>query len=391
MGLSRKCTLMPSSRPTKSGRMTSMARSKRPGRVNAASSTSLRLVAPITTMPCCSASKPSNSDSSWFTVVSRSSLPWPPPRRCLPTASSSSMKMMQGASLRAVLNTSLTRAAPRPMYISMNSEADDEMNATPLSPATALAMSVFPFPGGPTSSTPLGARAPLSLKRSGARKKSTTSSSSTLACSLPATSSKKMISSDTCTLDSRFCDRRACRTRRLTSMMRGSVALRMRAVLSLPISIMASMGFSWPSPSLAAFWASVRSLRSSSASSRSAAEEEPAAPLRSSPSASKLWHASYVWATSESGISSLLPSFLLILAAFLRTSSKDTLLATKAGSSSSKKATRTSFSCCCLRLCSSWLIMFIRSVKSPLTKRDSIYKPMMKALPKMGPIMGTYL
>jgi len=42
-----------------------------------------------------------------------------------------------------------------------------------------LAISVLPFPGGPTSSTPLGARAPLSLKRSGARKKSTTSSSST--------------------------------------------------------------------------------------------------------------------------------------------------------------------------------------------------------------------
>ncbi len=50
---------------------------------------------------CCSASKPSSSVSSWFTVLSRSSLPAPPPRRARPTASSSSMKMMHGASLRA--------------------------------------------------------------------------------------------------------------------------------------------------------------------------------------------------------------------------------------------------------------------------------------------------
>lgn len=40
-------------------------------------------------------------------------------------------------------------------------------------------MSVFPLPGGPTSSTPLGARAPLALNFSGVRKKSTTSISST--------------------------------------------------------------------------------------------------------------------------------------------------------------------------------------------------------------------
>ncbi len=49
-----------------------------------------------------SASKPSISVSSWLTVLSRSSLPpLAPERRARPTASSSSMKMMQGASLRA--------------------------------------------------------------------------------------------------------------------------------------------------------------------------------------------------------------------------------------------------------------------------------------------------
>lgn len=49
-----------------------------------------------------------------------------------------------------VLKRSLTRAAPSPMYISMNSLALLLMNATPLSPATARAISVLPFPAGTT-------------------------------------------------------------------------------------------------------------------------------------------------------------------------------------------------------------------------------------------------
>jgi hypothetical protein len=44
------------------------------------------------------ASKPSISTRSWLRVCSRSSLPPPRPApRCRPTASISSMKMMQGA------------------------------------------------------------------------------------------------------------------------------------------------------------------------------------------------------------------------------------------------------------------------------------------------------
>ena len=35
-----------------------------------------------------------------------------------------------------------------------------EKNGTPASPATALASSVLPVPGGPTSSTPFGMRPP---------------------------------------------------------------------------------------------------------------------------------------------------------------------------------------------------------------------------------------
>ena len=109
-------------------------------------------------------SKPSISASSWFRVCSRSS--WvasaASPPRDLPMASSSSMKMMQGARIFACSNRSRMRAAPRPTNISMNSEADMEKNGTPASPATARASNVLPVPGGPTSSTPLGMRAPRS-------------------------------------------------------------------------------------------------------------------------------------------------------------------------------------------------------------------------------------
>ena len=61
-------------------------------------------------------------------------------------------------------------------------------NGTPASPATARAISVLPVPGGPTSSTPRGMRAPSELNFSGYLRNSTTSWSSILASSTPATS-----------------------------------------------------------------------------------------------------------------------------------------------------------------------------------------------------------
>ena len=82
------------------------------------------------------------------------------PPRVLPRASSSSMKMMHGARFSAWLNRSRTRAAPTPTNISTKSEPDRLKNGTSASPATALASSVLPVPGGPTSSTPLGMRPP---------------------------------------------------------------------------------------------------------------------------------------------------------------------------------------------------------------------------------------
>ena len=65
-----------------------------------------------------------------------------------------------------------------------------EKNGTFASPATALASSVLPVPGGPTSSTPLGMRAPMDWKRPGSRRNSTISRSSSFSSSAPATSLK---------------------------------------------------------------------------------------------------------------------------------------------------------------------------------------------------------
>ncbi len=67
--------------------------------------------------------KPSICTSRALSVCSRSS--WPPVKpipRALPRASSSSMKMMQGAARCACSKRSRTRAAPTPTNISTKSE-----------------------------------------------------------------------------------------------------------------------------------------------------------------------------------------------------------------------------------------------------------------------------
>ncbi len=63
-------------------------------------------------------------------------------------------------------------------------------NGRDASPATARARSVFPVPGGPTSSAPLGSRPPSRVKRDGSLRKSIVSCSSSFASSHPATSAK---------------------------------------------------------------------------------------------------------------------------------------------------------------------------------------------------------
>jgi hypothetical protein len=69
--------------------------------------------------------------------------------RWRPTASISSMKMMQGEFCLACSNRSRTREAPTPTNISTKSDPEMEKNGTPASPATARASSVLPVPGGP--------------------------------------------------------------------------------------------------------------------------------------------------------------------------------------------------------------------------------------------------
>jgi len=83
---------------------------------------------------------------------------------------------------------SRTREAPTPTNISMNSVPAMEKKGTPASPAMALASSVFPVPGGPTSSTPAGERAPRRRNRAGSRRKATISMISALTWSMPAMS-----------------------------------------------------------------------------------------------------------------------------------------------------------------------------------------------------------
>ena len=100
------------------------------------------------------------------------------------------MKMIAGAACLACSNRSRTRDAPIPTIASMNSEAEAEKKGTPASPATARARSVLPVPGRPESSTPRGILAPSLAYFSGFRRKSTTSTSSFSASSMPATSSK---------------------------------------------------------------------------------------------------------------------------------------------------------------------------------------------------------
>mmetsp|Transcript_30997 Transcript_30997/g.100151 ORF Transcript_30997/g.100151 Transcript_30997/m.100151 type:complete len:288 (-) Transcript_30997:352-1215(-) len=187
-----RCTMKISVRPFTSGGSMLICRSKRPGRSSAGSSVSGRLVPASTTIwPLLV--KPSISTKSWLRVFSRSSLPpkLPPRPRALPTASISSMKTMHGCIALACEKRSRTRAGPTPTNISIKSDPDTERKGTLASPAVALASSVLPVPGGPTSSAPFGILAPRSWYFSGRLRKSTSSITSTLASFKPATSLKE--------------------------------------------------------------------------------------------------------------------------------------------------------------------------------------------------------
>ncbi len=103
------------------------------------------------------------------------------------------MKMIAGAAFLAFSNKSRTREAPTPTNISTKSEPDIEKNGTLASPATALASNVLPVPGGPSSKTPFGMRAPKLTNFLGDFKNSTTSTNSCFSSSAPATSEKRTL------------------------------------------------------------------------------------------------------------------------------------------------------------------------------------------------------
>ena len=70
-----------------------------------------------------------------------------PEPRFRPTASISSMKIIQGADFLACSNISRTREAPTPTNISTKSEPEIVKKGTLASPAIALANKVLPVPG----------------------------------------------------------------------------------------------------------------------------------------------------------------------------------------------------------------------------------------------------
>jgi len=144
----------------KVGAYTSTYLSNLPGLNKALSNISALFVAARTTTEE-SVENPSISTRSWLRVLSLSS--FPPPALLylfLPTASISSINTIEGAFYLAFLKRSRTLEAPTPTNISTNSDPDIEKKGTPASPATALANKVFPVPGGPTNSAPLGILAP---------------------------------------------------------------------------------------------------------------------------------------------------------------------------------------------------------------------------------------
>ena len=100
------------------------------------------------------------------------------------------MKTIHGAFFFASLNKSLTLDAPTPTNISTKSEPLIIKNGTPASPATAFAKSVLPVPGCPTSRTPFGILAPISVNFFGDFRNSTISCNSSFSSSTPATSLK---------------------------------------------------------------------------------------------------------------------------------------------------------------------------------------------------------
>mmetsp|Transcript_48604 Transcript_48604/g.121352 ORF Transcript_48604/g.121352 Transcript_48604/m.121352 type:complete len:306 (+) Transcript_48604:1020-1937(+) len=162
-----------SMRPVSSGTPMSTSRSKRPKRRRAASMVLGRLVAAMTTMWARDL-RPSMSVSSCDTMR-RSTSPLTLSRFGA-MESISSMKMMEGAFFSASAKALRRLSSDSPAILDMISGPLIRKKKAPVSLATARAMRVFPEPGGPYMSKPLGGLMPRLLKSWGWRRGSSTSS-----------------------------------------------------------------------------------------------------------------------------------------------------------------------------------------------------------------------
>mmetsp|Transcript_6440 Transcript_6440/g.14048 ORF Transcript_6440/g.14048 Transcript_6440/m.14048 type:complete len:264 (-) Transcript_6440:557-1348(-) len=162
----REWMYMIRARPCSFGSGNSILRSMRPDRSSAGSKMSIRFVAAITLMLSLEL-KPSIwlSSSSIVRCTSRSPES-SESKRFVPTASSSSMKMMAGCFSLASAKASRTSLAPSPMNICTSCGPASLRKHAFVCAAHARAMRVLPVPGGPYMSAPFGGLIPMFSKRS---------------------------------------------------------------------------------------------------------------------------------------------------------------------------------------------------------------------------------
>mmetsp|Transcript_2383 Transcript_2383/g.6760 ORF Transcript_2383/g.6760 Transcript_2383/m.6760 type:complete len:209 (-) Transcript_2383:495-1121(-) len=164
------------------GRGNSILRSMRPERSSAGSRMSTRLVAAMILMLSLAVKPSSWLRSSSMVRCTSLSPESSESNRLVPTASSSSMKMMAGCFSLASANASRTSFAPSPMNICTSCGPASLRKHALVCAAQARAMSVLPTPGGPNMSTPLGGLMPRLTKRSLCVNGSTIASTSSCTC-----------------------------------------------------------------------------------------------------------------------------------------------------------------------------------------------------------------
>mmetsp|Transcript_7518 Transcript_7518/g.22610 ORF Transcript_7518/g.22610 Transcript_7518/m.22610 type:complete len:205 (-) Transcript_7518:809-1423(-) len=158
------CILITSKRPTSSGTPISISRSNLPNRLNAGSMLFGLFVAAMTIM-CDRAFNPSINVNNCETILLSTS----PFVLSLFGAieSTSSMKIIAGEFFSASSNAFLKFDSDSPANLDMISGPLIKKKNAPVSFATALAINVFPEPGGPYNRIPFGGFTPIVLNNCG--------------------------------------------------------------------------------------------------------------------------------------------------------------------------------------------------------------------------------